>query len=115
MIVKDLKPHKNATTWKGAEFQIRLNSNPKNLTGVSLKAEIRYGNENGPLAKTLTDGDGITITDAALGKFEFDSFFVEFSKPGTYVYDVRFTEGADSKIYVGGSWEITGYVTRKNG
>lgn len=113
MIIKDLKEHIAYTTYDGVEFEIVVDGLPKNLTNTVITAAIRYGSDTGKIVKTLTIGSGITITDAVAGKFVWDELQADF-EPGTYHYDIRFTDGAKSKIYVGGVWPLVQFITPKN-
>lgn len=111
MFIKDFKDHLLGDTWDGANIELIINGSPKNLTGVEIKCEIRYGQKTGPVKKTLTVDSGITVTDATAGKCKLDAFVVDLA-PGVYFYDVQFKTGDTYKTYVGGKWNILQDVTK---
>ena len=80
---------------------------PVDLTSCSIKVDFVFLNTC--IRKQL--GDGLTMIDAAQGKFKIDSF--SLSKAGTWDYDIEitFTNGA-VKTWVKGEIIIENDVTK---
>ena len=82
------------------------NSAPIDLTGISAVCQFRYSNETGKLAKDLSIGSGLTLTDAAAGKIKIDSFLVDF-EVGLYYYDIKLTFSSSKiKTYIKGTLNV---------
>lgn len=113
MINKNFKEQFKGTTFDGAEFTFKINGVVQSLAGFQLKCEFKKV-KTGISAKTLTIGNGITITDAAAGKFKIDAFKIEL-EPALYHYDILFTWPVTNrdKIYVWGTLPVTQNVTNK--
>ncbi len=93
-------------------FEIKIGDVPIDLTNVDIRLQFREKLKNGALAKTLTIGDGITITDATAGKFRIDNFIVDFNVD-VYWYDVQFTFPDNTvKTYFGGYMRVVQDVTQ---
>ena len=101
----------NGDTYSGVEFEIIVNSVALNLTGSSIKMEVRKHRDDEPII-TLTNGNGLTITDMLGGKFTIDEQILS-GEPGNYIYDIQITL-ADStiKTYIKGDFVIEGDVTQ---
>lgn len=63
--------------------------NPVDLSGMTMRADFRF--DDGELAFSLATGDGITITDAAAGKFELTkpADEMDFGDGKTIIMDIR--------------------------
>ena len=55
-------------TWKTKDPDT-LVVTPRDITGYIFEAQFRWTDASGTLIKTLTIGDGISVTDAANGEF----------------------------------------------
>jgi len=80
-----------------------------NLTGYSIKAMFK------PFpslvsVKTIQIGTGITIINAAEGRFKIDSFNVDFAV-GVYMYDIQFTSSGVVKTYIKGEFNVLPEIT----
>ena len=68
-------------TYDGIQFTI-LNTEgntPIDLTGVSIRSQFRFGSKTGAIQKEITNGNGITLSDAAGGVFSIDSFLIDWA------------------------------------
>lgn len=93
-------------TFLGRIFEIKVNSTAVNLTDASIDIWWRYSNVSGDVIKKLSVGDGVTITDATAGKFQMDSFLMDWDA-GTYYYDIKITlASGDIKKYIYGKLVI---------
>ena len=101
----------NNDTYNGCLVEVIVNTVPLNLTGASIKMQVRKIRENAPVIEIDTDA-GITITDAANGKFQIDEQVFTVETPGTFLYDIEITllDGT-VKTYVKGNFVITGDIT----
>jgi hypothetical protein len=93
-------------TFNGAQFTVSVNASPPDLTGASILMAIR-SKINFAVASTLSTGAGLTITDAAQGKFRIDPQVFNMA-PGAYSYDIQLTVGGVVKTYVRGTVTVTG-------
>lgn len=98
------------TTYNGTAFQVDVDGDPLDLSGVSIIMEMRSSLNQQVLYKSVDSG--ITVTDAEAGEFRIDSFDVNLS-PGTYTYDILFifTSGV-VKIYVKGTMKVISALAR---
>lgn len=102
-------------TFDGAAFTITSTfeavTTPVNLTGCAIKIQYRKSHSSEALV-TLVQGQGITITNAALGQFKIDPVLLNLI-PDEYFYDIQitFTSGA-IKTFVTGNHKILSDYTR---
>lgn len=68
------------------------NSAPIDITGQTIKSQLRFGGKAGSLRLEIDLTSGITIVDASLGQFKFDVFQLQFWTVGTYFYDIQFDD-----------------------
>jgi len=113
--VYNISDHTRGDTFDGIVFKIysRVDGvkTAVDLTDSTVKIQFRKENTDA-LVKTVTDGDGITITDAENGVIRVHSFIVTFA-PGLYLYDVQITfPSGDVKTYIKGSFNILNDSTR---
>jgi hypothetical protein len=87
----DFPKHIKGDTWMPRTFTIQVNGTAKNLTGASIAMKVR--NCNNTVLLSLTDGSGLTITDATDGKFKIDSQILDIES-GTHNYDIEITDSA---------------------
>ena len=79
-------------TYDGVQFTL-LNtedSSPIDLTGVNIKIQFRYHSKIGGVQKEISNGNGVTISDAINGIFSIDSFLIDWA-PDIYYFDVQTT------------------------
>jgi hypothetical protein len=80
---------------------------PVDLTNASIKCNFILGVQK----KSLSTGNGITVTDAAQGEFQIDAFVLNYA--GTYKYDIQFLfDDGSIKTYISGICTIINDVTK---
>lgn len=100
--------HKKGDTFYAVPFEVDKNGVPMSLTGVKIEF-IMYKEFGGqPVLAFSSIGSGLTITDAATGKFQIDKQIID--RPAfNYVYKIVFTFSAGTviKTYLTGNFLIT--------
>lgn len=87
-------------------FTYVVNSVPLNLVGAAIEIKFKKYDEPVKITKTLSVGNGITITNGVAGIFKVDSFRMDW-KPNTYLFDIDVTPvGGPKKNWVKGKWVI---------
>ena len=90
---------------------IDVNSNPVNLTDVTIKIQFRKGGRAGRIYKSINTTTGISWIDQALGQFVIDTFLIDWPAD-TYYYDIQFTYPlGEVKTYVQGKLKIIEQIT----
>jgi len=87
--------HYRGTTFKEMSFQYILNSVPVNLTGATIKIQLRK-EPKGVIYFEPT----ITITNAVLGQWKINKQIIDI-EPYNYLYDIKMTF-ADGTVEVWG-------------
>ena len=83
-----------------------------NLTGSAIRIMFRYRTKTGTVVKDISNGSGITITDAATGQFTIDAFTPVDWAVDTYYYDVQITSSAGAiNTYLWGTVNIIQDIT----
>jgi hypothetical protein len=106
--------HIKGDTFDEVAFDIKINDVPVNLTGATIKMQLRKNASDATAALSLTSvsSAGITITDAAQGQFKINKQIIDI-EVFNYSYDIQFTfSGGDVKTYVYGTFNITPEITR---
>lgn len=89
-------------------FAITNDAGALDLAGATVVAVIKpseHVEDNATSAHTLTEGDGITITDAAAGQIRMDIPAAVTESPGFWWYKIRVTVGSATRT------AITGWIT----
>lgn len=84
-------------TFCGYEFTVTKNGVAKSLAGATITATFLLLNRRTVSQQVLTNGSGITITDASNGVFEMDEFTPFNWDAGDYKYDIEI-KYADGEI-----------------
>jgi hypothetical protein len=105
--------HIKGDTFEAVNFQMLVNSVPLDLTGCTLRMQLRkeYG---GVVCLSLTSigNAGITITNASTGSFKINKQIINIDAYN-YIYDLELDkQNGDVKTYVEGNFLITNDVTR---
>jgi hypothetical protein len=101
--IYNFKPVRTGETFKGADFQIKVNGVPKNLNGATITMVI-IGND---LTIFSSKNDEIIITNADLGKFRLPKQIITLP-PQEHAYYITIVDSAgDRKTYIKGIWPIT--------
>ena len=106
--------HKKGDTFDEVVFQVKINNIVVDLTGATIKMQLRknYSDTSAALSLTSVSSAGITITDAATGQFKINSQIIDI-EVYNYVYDIQITLASGVvKTYVQGGFNITNEVTR---
>ena len=105
--------HIKGDTFEIVNFQMLVNSVALNLTGCTLRMQLRkeYG---GIVYLSLTSvaSAGITITTAASGLFRINKQIINIDA-NNYIYDIELIKADGTiKTYISGNFYITNDVTR---
>jgi hypothetical protein len=95
-------------TFLDLAFNMREGESPMNLTGASIRLSFR--SKTGVIAKALSVGSGITITNAPGGQWKIDQFDIDLA-PGLYAYDVQFEADTIKTTYLQGRIKILDQIT----
>jgi len=111
----NLPPRLSGTTFKPLQITLRYqDTTPISLVGAAVKLQFRSGSKTGPLKKEITNGNGITIANAAGGVMQIDEFILTGWAAGKYYYDVLIIFASEVReIYFGGTQEIIQNVTQE--
>lgn len=105
--------HIKGDTFEAVNFQMLINSVALNLTGCTLRMQLRkeYG---GVIFLSLTSvaSAGITITNPTSGIFSINRQIINLDAYN-YIYDIELIKADGTvKTYVSGNFSITNDVTR---
>ena len=105
--------HIKGDTFEAVNFAMILNSTVLNLTGCTLRMQLRkeYG---GVIFLLLTSvaSAGITITNAATGLFKINRQIINIDA-ANYIYDIELIKADGTiKTYISGNFYVTNDVTR---
>ena len=101
--IYNIRDQYKGDTFQGVQFTISNQDGAIDLTGVDIRTKFRRKTETGQVVKTITDGDGITLTDAANGIITFDAFDINWIAD-IYHYDIEITFTNDViRTYVKGT------------
>ena len=106
--------HIKGDTFDEVAFQLKINDTAVNLTGAVIKMQLRkcYTDTSAALSLTSVSSAGITITNAAEGRFKINTQIIDI-EVYNYVYDIQITLSSGViKTYVQGGFNITNEVTR---
>jgi len=82
--------HIKGDTFLAQSFIFKKNAVAIDLTGGSFRMMIKKHKRDTIAAVSLTDGSGITVTDAVNGVWEIDDQVIDIDE-GKYYYDVEYT------------------------
>lgn len=106
--------HIKGDTFDQVAFQLKINESAVNLTGATIRMQLRksYSDIVAALSLTSASSAGITITNAANGEFKINTQIIDI-EVYNYVYDIQITFSSGVvKTYVQGGFNITNEVTR---
>lgn len=96
-------------TWDGQVFTVSLNGAPIDLTGCTIRMQVRLNRAATPILDISTTS-GITIVDAAAGKFQINPVLIN-QPGGRYIYDIQFTTSSIVRTFIAGAFTIMDDVT----
>lgn len=109
--IYNFNSHVKGDTFKAITFTVTVNDDPLDLTGASIRMQLRLSPLHPVAYELSTAGDQIEITDAVNGKFQIKKQIIDFPA-AVYYYDIEITlADGDVKTYVAGKWQITQDVT----
>jgi hypothetical protein len=106
--------HTKGDTFNEVAFEVKKNGTAINLTGATIRMQLRkeYSDVSAVLSLTSVASAGITITNATSGQFKINSQIIDI-EVFNYVYDIQFTlASGEVKTYVKGGFNVTPEVTR---
>lgn len=106
--------HIKGDTFDAVNFEIKINSVIKDLTGAEIKMQLRkcYTDTTAALSLSSVGGSGITITSPTLGQFSINKQIIDIPA-FDYLYDIQIKfANNDVKTYIAGNFTITPEVTR---
>ena len=103
--------HIKGDTFLAQSFIYKLNGVGIDLTGAAFKMMLKRCKQNTIAALTLSDGSGITITDAINGTWEIDEQIINIEH-GKYYYDVQMTSSDGTvSTYLSGEFNVIQDIT----
>ena len=106
---KDFEVYNN-DTYNGCEFEVIVNDVPLDLTGASIRMQVRKTRSQAPVI-SIELASGLTIVNAIAGEFQIDKQ-VFSAPPTTYIYDIEITLADGTiKSYIKGNFKVSGDVT----
>lgn len=107
----DFPDHIKGDTFEGVQFTVTVNSVALDLTGATIKMQVRKSPTSAVIDTYTTTGGHLTITNAAGGIFTFDEQIISLAS-AKYYYDIQITlADATVKTYISGYWTITQDIT----
>lgn len=106
--------HTKGDTFNEVAFEVKKNGTAINLTGATIKMQLRkqYSDVSAVLSLTSVGSAGITITNATNGHFKINAQIIDI-EVFNYVYDIQITlSSGEVKTYVKGGFNVTPEVTR---
>lgn len=106
--------HIKADTFDQVNFELKINSVAKNLTGAVIRMQLRKTADETSSALSLTSvsGAGITITAPTTGLFKINTQIIDIPV-FDYEYDIEILFADNTvKTYVQGIFSITQEITR---
>jgi hypothetical protein len=105
--------HIKGDTFNEVPFELKINGSAVNLTGATIKMQLKKcATDTTPaLSLTSVSSAGITITNAASGLFKINTQIINI-EAWNYIYDMQFTfSSGEVKTYINGQFTITQDVT----
>lgn len=106
--------HTKGDTFNEVAFEVKKNGTALNLTGATIKMQLRkeYSDVSPTLSLTSVSNAGLTITNATSGHFKINEQRIDI-EVYNYVYDIQFSfASGEVKTYVKGGFNVTPEVTR---
>lgn len=112
----DLRPAKHdIKVWRNdtlaINFELSIDGAPIDLSGATIRMQVRPEVGSNTVTLALTEGDGITVTGSSHNMVEVKKLIT--TAAGSYVYDLesQFSNG-DVKTYVKGNFVISQDITQ---
>ena len=102
--------HIKGNTLEKIDFECKVNQLPLDLTNATIEMKLYknpFNGESPTLSMTSVGNDGITITDALLGKFKINDQVINI-EPYLYSYNIKMTlQNGEVKTYISGFFNVT--------
>lgn len=106
-----LPEHKKGDTFNGQQFTLNINGSPADLTGASIRMDLRKVKTGPYVLRLSTDNGGISILVPVSGIFQINPQIIDV-QAATYFYDIETTfQDGTVKTYIDGTWLISQDVT----
>lgn len=107
----NFNPHVKGDTYRGTKFTITIGGDPADLTGASIRMQLRTQPMHPVKSEISTANSMISITDPTAGEFTINKVKIDFPA-GNYYYDCEITFADGSvKTYFGGRFPIVQDIT----
>lgn len=106
--------HIKGDTFDEVNFELKINDAIVNLTGATIRMQLRTNVNDVTPALSLTSvaNAGITINAPTLGQFKINQQIIDIAI-GNYLYDIQITYSSGVvKTYIKGTFTITQEITR---
>lgn len=106
--------HVKGDTFNMVTFQVKVNTVAVNLTGATIRMQLRKKPDDITAVLSLTSvaSAGITITSPTTGTFKINEQVINI-EVGTYSYDIEIAYASGIvKTYIAGIFTITPEITR---
>jgi len=106
--------HIKGDTFDEVNFELKINDAVVNLTGSTIRMQLRKNADDVTPALSLTSvaNAGITINAPTLGQFKINQQIIDIPI-GEYLYDIQLTYATGVvKTYIKGTFSITAEITR---
>lgn len=104
---------KRGDTFDEVLFELKKDGTAIDLTGATIHMQLRKA-AGGPVFLNFTSvgSEGITITDAAAGKFKINSVIINL-EANVYLYDIEITfASGEVRTWISGQFTILNDITR---
>lgn len=109
-MIYNIPCHRRGDTWDGINsITIRVNGQPVNLSGSTIKMEMRQSIDSPVVLSFSTEAGSIQIVTPTSMRILPRKIEIPF---GNYLYDVQVTHpDGRVKTYLEGTWEISADIT----
>ncbi|MHB9148345.1 MAG: hypothetical protein ACYC2U_08300 [Candidatus Amoebophilus sp.] len=111
MEIYNFDPHVKGNTFLGKEFAIDISGTPPDLTGATIKMQLRLTPVHPTEHELSTTNNKIEINDAVGGHFQIKEQIIDFPA-SNYYYDIQITYASGKiRTYIGGYFPILQNIT----
>lgn len=89
----------------------KATKDPLNLTGATIRMQLRTSASSDTVAFEFTNGSGVTVPTPTNGRAEF-SKIAAIAVPADYVYDLEVDFGSGPTTYIEGRVKVLAEVSR---
>jgi hypothetical protein len=105
--------HKTGDTWGGIpNINFVRKGIPLNLTGASIKMQVRLSNDSPTVLELSNSNGGIIITNPLNGQITIPPKLINIPV-GNYKYEIKIhLSNGETKTFIEGTWSITEEITK---